>query len=97
MPGPAAISVLAVCSSSSALCAQGRGALKPEVISRPEARSGFKLRSGQWVQILPMDVAGLPQPVACEPHPQSKDRAVSIKGKQSCSFLWQLQLNIGLK
>lgn len=38
--------------------------------------------------------AGLPQPMACEPRPQGKDRAVRTKGKQSCPFLWQLQLTL---
>lgn len=41
--------------------------------------------------------AGLPKPMACEPHPQGKDRARRMKGKQSWPVLWQLQLNVGLK
>lgn len=55
MPGPAKIAVLAVCISG-ALHAQGRGALKPEVISHPKAESGFKSHSEWWVQVVPMDV-----------------------------------------
>lgn len=45
MLGPAKIAVLAVCTSSSALCAQRRRALKPEVILHSRTGSGFKLCS----------------------------------------------------
>lgn len=52
--------------------------------------------SGVWA-FLGKFAVSLPQPMACELHPQSKDRALRMKGKQSCTFLWQLQHNVGLK